>query len=1009
MEINACAASGAPPAQVEGRYIRVHYLRKEGSAKDWGLHAWHEVQQPTPWGAPLHPTTVHRQEATFDVQLCPDHQKNGYSHWVGLIVHKGDEKDAGGEIVEISTDVREVWLLSGSKEVLYSEPDPETAFAGDLSRSYAHWVRKDVIAWRTSTTWHDGPVRFALHWSRSGVLETAAKGVQAGSGDGEGHADLELLAEDLPNEVLHKFPHLAGCTAIHVPPAIIQQAAKIMTAQLAISAQAADGKLITATGIQLPGLLDDLCFYSGPLGAEVTTKSTSIRLWAPTAQKVELLLFDEATGGKPHVLPMQRDEHGVWLAQGSRDWLWKYYQYRMQLFCPDVQQVVPDVIATDPYSRGLAADGRRTQIVLLDAAETLPEGFLDHTSPQQDHVMDTSIYELHVRDFSVSDASCPDEHRGKYLAFTQPGSAGCKHLQDLQQAGLSHIHLLPTYDIGSVPERAADQQLVKEDLLQYAMDGEEQQRAVLEIADHDGFNWGYDPVHYGVPEGSYASTPDGPARIREHRAMVQALHKMGLRVVLDVVYNHTFAAGQQSHLSVLDKVVPGYYHRRMENGDICMSTCCNNTASEHAMCERLIVDDITHWARNYKVDGFRFDIMGHHLVSNMKSIQQALGPARLQPDAGGVYMYGEAWDFGEVSCNQRGRNASQLNIGGLGIGSFNDRFRDSLVGGSPFASLCFQGWVNGLATRPNNFMKGEMAPQEQKEQLMEYSDLLKLGLAGNLKHYTITDRTGQEKQGKQVMYGQQPAGYALNPWETVNYADCHDGETLFDQTIMKAAEGVPIEERVLINQLATSMVALSQGIAFFHAGSDILRSKSLDRDSYNSGDWFNRVDWTLQTNNFGVGLPPASKNKAAWPLKKPRLVPELKPSPDLIKESKLAFQTMLRIRYSSPLFRLTSAEAILHQVSFGNSGTDQEPGVIVMVISSCDVVGLEAGVKDSRWKRVLVVLNATPEAVERPWPAGVKKLQLHPLLEKSKSKASLTRSKTCMCPALTASVLVEPR
>ncbi|KAL3160116.1 cytochrome c oxidase subunit 1 [Trebouxia sp. C0010 RCD-2024] len=497
------------------------------------------------------------------------------------------------------------------------------------------------------------------------------------------------------------------------------------------------------------------------------------------------------------------------------------------------------------------------------------------------------------------------------------------------------------------------------------MGGEQQQAAVWAIADEDGFNWGYDPVHYMAPEGSYATDPDGCARVEEFRQMVQSLHGLGLKVVLDVVYNHTFAAGQQSRYSVLDKVVPGYYYRRMENGDICMSTCCNNTASEHAMCERLVIDDMVHWARDYKVDGFRFDIMGHLMLSTMKKIQAALGGLTLDQDGvdgKGLYIYGEAWDFGEVSSNQRGVNASQLNIGGTGLGSFNDRFRDAVLGGSPFASPLFQGWLTGLGTGSNQFMQGEMAPQEQQDLLLQYTDQLRLSMAANLQDYQMESCKGEVKEGRHFLCGAQPSAYAQQPWETVNYADCHDGQTLFDQVIMKLRDGVPIQDRCRINVLALAAVALSQGIAFFHAGSDILRSKSLDRDSYNSGDWYNKLDWSCSSNNFGVGLAPATKNQAAWPLHKPKLIPQLQPSPDLITQCREQFLLLLKLRYSSPLFRLPSTAAIKSQVHFCNTGPNQEAGLIVMQIESAQETVEGWAVHDPNCSQVWVLLNAKPQA-----------------------------------------------
>ena len=223
---------------------------------------------------------------------------------------------------------------------------------------------------------------------------------------------------------------------------------------------------------------------------------------------------------------------------------------------------------TDPYSRGLAGNGERSQLVNLHAASVKPEGWDDHNIPELRSFSDISVYELHVRDFSISDLSVPGELRGQYRAFnpeivqSRGGqlSRGLQHLMDLRAAGMTHIHLLPIYDFASVPERKEEQLSVTTDLTHFGPDSEEQQKAVEAIADWDGFNWGYDPVHFGVPDGSYSSDPDGEKRIMECRQMIMGLHQMGFRVVIDVVYNHTFE-GHSGKYSILDKAVPGYYHR----------------------------------------------------------------------------------------------------------------------------------------------------------------------------------------------------------------------------------------------------------------------------------------------------------------------------------------------------------------------------------------------------------------------------------------------------------------
>ncbi|BDA50310.1 Pullulanase [Coccomyxa sp. Obi] len=1004
--------------QSKGRNLKVNYIRRDDEYEGWGLHVWADVRQETEWSKPL-PLQGNSQDGFyFEVGLVPDQKKVNFHHWVGLLTHKGDEKDAGGEIVEIRDEVPEIWLLDGSKTVFFQKPDLAGLPRGDLSKSFAHWVNAGVIAWRMPPTGADGQHRsFKLHCSQDAALSLAADGVE-GAAEG-GVIDLEVhdSAGTVGPSVVKRFPFLNGCTALRLPESISTDPKKVhalLKQQLVVSVAEAEGAPVDATGVQLQGVLDELCFYEGPLGATLAQDSVHISVWAPTVQQVELLLWDGPRGGQAETLPMLQGTAGVWTAKGPATWVGRYYKYRVKVYSPWSRKVEA-LEATDPYSRSLAADGARTQIIDLSMPDLAPEGWSTEVFPPQVTPTDISVYELHIRDFSASDATVPELLRGKYLAFTLEETAGVKHLADLHSAGLTHVHLLPSYDFGSVPEREEDQQTPEGDLASYPSDSPKQQEAVWAVAATDAYQWGYDPVHYGVPEGSYATNPDGPARILECRMMVQGLHKLGLRVVLDVVYNHTFHSlmdGSDSPYAVLDKLVPGYYHRRTEGGNICASCCCNNVATEHLMAERLVIDDITHWARTYKVDGFRFDIMGHLMVPTMQKIQRALGALTLEKDGvdgRGIYIYGEAWDFGEVACNQRGRNASQLNIGGTGLGSFNDRFRDALMGGSPFASPRYQGFVSGLHTSPNSFMQAEASPARQLSLLLEFTDMLRLSLAGNLKDYEIVDARGISVRGDKLMYGSSPAGYAVNPWETVNYAACHDNETLFDQIILKSAEKESIEVRMRRCMLASALVAFSQGVAFFHAGDEILRSKSLDRDSYNSGDWFNRLDFSYTTNNFGVGLPPAAKNEAAWPIKQPLLADHsLKPSTDLIKASKAYFLELLQVRYSSPLFRLPTAAHIKRQVTFQNTGPQQVPGIIMM-----EVVSSEEGTHDPKWKRILTVFNASMNPFTGDWPKDAHSLQLHPILAASSDKhtrqaGTVPGQRTVSVPALTAAVFVEP-
>ena len=324
--------------------------------------------------------------------------------------------------------------------------------------------------------------------------------------------------------------------------------------------------------------------------------------------------------------------------------------------------------------------------------------------------------------------------------------------------------------------------------------------------------------------------------------------------------------------------------------------------------------------------------MGHHMLSNMRRIQDSLRALTLERDGVDgrqIYLYGEGWNFGEVANGARGVNATQHNVAGTGIGTFSDRMRDAVRGGGPFNPVQEQGFATGLFHEPNGVTPG--SPAEQRARLLYYADLVRLGLAGNLADFVFEDREGHTIRGAELIYGGQPAGYTRDPQEVINYVEAHDSETFFDALQLKAPGAMPMDVRVRLHNMAVSTVMLSQGVPFFHAGQDLLRSKSLDRNSYDSGDWFNKLDFTLGSNNWGVGLPPAWDNQGNWPVLRPLLSdPALRPRREHIEAAAAHFREMLRIRKSSPLFRLGTAEEVLSKVSFLNTGPDQVPGLVVI-------------------------------------------------------------------------------
>ena len=967
-------ALGGTFAQLAENTARIHYTRSDGVYEGWKLHVWEDTTEEVTWENGLDITGEDDFGVYWDVGLTDDAQT------LGFIIHRGDEKDPGPDMFLTPGEMGyEVWIISGDSTLYTQLPDATTAAPqGDLGAAQAHWLSRDTVAWDLGELPEGAQV--SLYYSPDAGLTPGENGLEGGE-----RVVLEPagpLGETLQNE----FPHLANYQTFRVPESA--DVAAILQGQTAVSYTDAEGMVQDATGLQIPGVLDDLYANDQELGVnwsnpDARTRIPTLKVWAPTAQNVRLHLFNDATGETSEVLDMEQDVTGTWSVTGDADWKGRYYLYEVQVYSPYTQAVETNLV-TDPYSHSLSMNSTRSQIVDLNDAALQPDGWEGLEKPPLEAFEDVTVYELHMRDFSVGDEGVPLEQRGTYLAFTHLDSNGMTHLRNLAEAGLTHLHLLPTFDIATINEDKSEWREPEGDLSSFPPDSPRQQAAVGEVRGDDGYNWGYDPYHYTVPEGSYATDPAGAGRVLEYRQMVKALNESGLRFVMDVVYNHTNASGQDEK-SVLDKIVPGYYHRLNADGFVETSTCCQNTATEHAMMERLMIDSLLTWARDYKVDGFRFDLMGHHMLANMQNVREALDGLTLEEDGvdgANIYVYGEGWNFGEVADNARGVNATQANVAGTGIGTFNDRLRDAVRGGGPFDSpegkVTNQGFISGLFYDPNAAV--EASSEEQKDRLLLAADQIRVGLAGNLAGYTFTDRTGETVTGADVDYNGAPAGYTQDPQENIVYVSAHDNETLWDISQYKHPADTVLSERVRAQNMGLSLAALSQGVPFFHAGSDMLRSKSLDRDSYDSGDWFNRLDFTYGTNNWGVGLPPAWANEEGWPPMRPLLEnTALRADEAAITAAVDHLQETLQIRQSSPLFRLPTAEDVQARLTFYNTGPPQIPGVIVMGLS--DEVGEDL---DPNYEGVVVVFNATDEMQQLPVLAFEgRTLNLHPVQRES--------------------------
>jgi len=821
----------------------------------------------------------------------------------------------------------------------------------------------------------DGALRLVAAW-RGGlqvVAGEAAHGVDASLPVRRGGA--------LPEALAGRFPHLRQGGVLELPPGVGLDE-RWLRAELLLLREDGQGRVLEASRLQLPGALDaryaeaaERLGYGPQFSAG--TRASSLRLWAPTAHQVQLCLYPDAESPAARLLPMQWEPaSGSWLLSTPEDLRGQYYRFLVDVLVPGQGLLRQRV--TDPYAVSLNADSRRSFIADLDDPAWMPAGWRQHRRPAPAaSPTDMSIYELHVRDFSWHDTSQPAGLRGKFKAFTQTESLGVQHLRRLAGAGMTDIHLLPVFDIASIPERGC----VQPELPAAGPDSEAQQAALAAVAARDCYNWGYDPLHYSAPEGSYASTAnDGGQRLLEFRQMVMALHGLGLRVGMDVVYNHTPASGQHPH-SVLDRVVPGYYQRLDAEGRVERSTCCDNTATEHRMMAKLMSDSVLLWAQQHGIDSFRFDLMGHQPRAVMEAIA-----ARLRRQLGhAVPLIGEGWNFGEVANGARFVQASQLGLNGSGIGSFSDRARDALRGGSPGdgspAGLVRQGWGSGLFSAPNG-----VAEPASLASLQEAADLIRVGLAGSLRSYRLKDWRGVSRALADIAYGDQPAGYASEPAEVVNYAENHDNHTLFDNHVLRLPREVSREERVRAQLLATAVTAYSQGVAYFHAGMEILRSKSLDRNSFDSGDAFNRLDWSLQDNGFGAGLPPAADNAVAWPLYRSLLAdPRIKPRPQDIRLARDMFLDQLRVRASSSLFHLRHAAEVQRRLSFPRLPPAAPPTLLMARLDGQGLAG--AG-----FRELLLVFNAGREAGRFAWEPARLGWRLHPALARAGAADAALRS-----------------
>jgi type I pullulanase len=814
--------------------VRIHYQQKAGDTKDWNLWVWGDGQN-----GKVYPFTGTDQFGKYaDVVVDGDYNK------VGFIVRTDSwEKDGGDRLVDnVWYGNDEVWVKSGDDKVYSSPPDGEyrnlptydnldvTFNYYRYDQNYSDW---DIWVWTDKTDGQAVPLSGETSYGKQATVHLTNLGGATKVGfivrkkdwsekdtadnrfitkfSAEGKAEAWLAQGqarifDNPAKV-DKDPRIVKATIDELNkitletnlPFAVDGNAGITLDGAAIDKVEPAGDLtngltnkviittkdeldlskvykITKEGfgtatVQMGKVIgsksfEDRFYYDGnDLGNTYTKEKTNFRLWAPTATEAKLVTYDKWDSTTGTEIPMTSSEKGTWTAELTGDQKGILYKYKVKI--GDTWNE-----AVDPYAHAVSVNGDKGAVVDLNA--TNPKNW-NNKKPVLKNPEDSIIYEAHIRDLTIApNSGVSNQYKGKFLGVAETGTkgpngvkTGLSYIKDL---GVTHVELLPMFDYNSVDETKLDQ---------------------------PQFNWGYDPKNYNAPDGSYSTDPYTPTvRINEMKTMVQALHNNKLRVVMDVVYNHMFNAAESN----FQKLVPGYYYRYNADGTLANGTGVgNDTASEHKMMRKFIVDSVSFWAKEYHIDGFRFDLMGILDVDTMNQVRAALN--KINPS---IIIIGEGWDMNtplDPSLKANQKNATKME----GIAHFNDDIRDGLKG-SVFDEKD-NGFINGKSGMEDRIKKGVVGG-------IDYSDTIK----------TFTD----------------------DPGKAVTYVEAHDNLTLWD----KLKKTNPNDNEDVLKQmdkLASSVILTSQGISFFQAGQEFMRTKGGNDNSYNAPDAVNEIDWSRES------------------------------------------------------------------------------------------------------------------------------------------------------------------
>jgi pullulanase len=651
--------------------------------------------------------------------------------------------------------------------------------------------------------------------------------------------------------------------------------------------------------------------YEGSdLGLTYTPQYADIKIWSPVAQEVTLRFYKNGTPTADNAdlietVKMTKGDKGTWAHRATGNRAGQFYTVQVTTNSGKTMKEAVDI-----YAKAVGTNGLRAAVTDLKAAS--PKGWEKDKSPAFKLATDAVLYELHVRDASIA-ANSGIKNKGKFLglaekktyceAIGQKVKTGLAHIAEL---GVTHVHLLPSYDFFTVDESKVGDPNYKK------------------------YNWGYDPLNYNVPEGSYSTNPADPSvRIREFKTLVQAMHKAGLRVVMDVVYNHTMF-GEESYFH---QIVPNYYHRQTAEGKWSNASACGNeTASDRPMMRKFMLESLEHWVKEYHIDGFRFDLMGIHDIETMNLISKKLH--EIKPD---IVLYGEGWTAGDSPLAPEKRAVKQLASQFDHYAAFSDDMRDGL-----------KGWV--FEAKDKGFVSGRQGMEET----------VKLGIVGATKHPQVAyDKARWTKEP-----------WAAEPYQCINYAECHDNHTLWDR-FSNSNPDAPEADRIKMDKLAIATILTSQGIPFIHAGMEFLRTKNGEENSFDKPDEINMMDWGRKAKYINVFN---------------------------------FYKDLIALRKAHPAFRMATTADIQKNLQFIEpQGFDSKVFVKMPNVIMYTLDGKAVG---DKWSRILVILNGNTEGGRFKIPAGKWRIVLDGEKVDRESKRDF-KGDEIIVPPIGAMILVE--